>query len=95
MDKQAESSKLSDKLMEPLEKIVKQHSANILPLLQGGTETALRNDDTVRTVATYCYALLPGLVRLAVKEPAFIAFVLANREKVLGNLIASQAAPAK
>ncbi|WP_182915883.1 hypothetical protein [Massilia cavernae] len=40
----------------------------------------------MRTVATCCYALMPGPVRLAVKEPAFIAFVLANREKVLGRL---------
>lgn len=95
MDNQAEQSKLGDKLMEPVTKIVKQHGADILPMLKGGTESALKNDDSVRTVATYCYALLPGLVRLAVKEPTFISFVMANREKILGNLAASQEAAAK
>jgi hypothetical protein len=30
--------------------------------------------------------LLPGLVRLAVKEPTFVSFILSNREKVLAPL---------
>jgi hypothetical protein len=37
-------------------------------------------------VATFCYPLLPGLVRLAIKEPVFVSFVMNNREKVLGGL---------
>ena len=40
----------------------------------------------VRKVAVFCYPLLPGLVRLAIKEPAFVSFVMNNREKVLGRL---------
>jgi hypothetical protein len=32
--------------------------------------------------------LLPVLIRLAVKEPTFISFVLNNREKLLGSLAA-------
>lgn len=91
MNNQTEQPKLGEKLMEPVTKIVKQHGADILPMLKGGTQAALTNDDTVRAVATYCYALLPGLVRLAVKEPAFISFVMANREKILGSLVAGQA----
>jgi hypothetical protein len=37
-------------------------------------------------VATFCYPLLPGLVRLTIKEPVFVSFVMNNREKMLGGL---------
>ena len=84
-----EQAKLASKLMEPVSRIVARHAVVLAPMLNNGTamtQSALNNDATVTTVATYCYALLPGLVRLAVKEPAFIAFVLANRVKLLGKL---------
>jgi hypothetical protein len=84
-----EQSKLAAKLMDPVIRIVSRHSEELAPMLKGGSASAqamLGNDDAVRTVAAYCYALLPGLVRLAVKEPAFISFVLANRGKLLGQL---------
>lgn len=90
MDATVEQSKLAATLMEPVTRIVDRHSAQLVPMLTGGsaglTQAALKNDEAVRTVATYCYALMPGLLRLAVKEPAFISFVLANREKILGRL---------
>lgn len=91
MEITAEQSRLASKLMQPLERIVSQHSATIAPMLGGGgdggvTHAALKNDEAVRTVATYCYALLPGVVRLAVKEPAFVSFMFANREKLLGRM---------
>lgn len=90
-----EQSKLAAKLMEPVSRIVSRHSAQLAPMLKNGSvsaQSALGNDEAVKTVATYCYALLPGLVRLAVKEPAFIAFVLANRVKLLGKLAEGEAA---
>jgi hypothetical protein len=92
-----EQVKLASKLMDPVARIVSRHTAELAPMLNNGvavTQSALNNDEAVRTVATYCYALLPGLVRLAVKEPAFISFVLANRVKLLGKLAAGEAAAA-
>lgn len=92
-----EQFKLASKLMDPVGRIVSRHTAELAPMLNNGaavTQSALNNDEVVKTVATYCYALLPGLVRLAVKEPAFISFVLANRVKLLGKLAADEAAAA-
>lgn len=94
----AEELKVASKLMEPVSRIISRHTAELAPLLNNGsaaTQSALNNDEAVRTVATYCYALLPGLVRLAVKEPAFISFVLANRVKLLGKLTAGEATAAQ
>lgn len=93
-----EQVKLASKLMDPVSRIIGRHTAELAPLLNNGsaaTQSALNNDEAVRTVATYCYALLPGLVRLAVKEPAFISFVLANRIKLLGQLAAGETAAAQ
>lgn len=90
-----EQSKLAAKLMEPVGRIVSRHASHLAPMLNTGAasaQSALNNDEAVKTVATYCYALLPGLVRLAVKEPAFISFVLANRVRLLGKLAAGEAA---
>ena len=83
-----EQAKLASKLYEPVARIVSRHAIELAPMVSNG----MSNDATVRTVATYCYALLPGLVRLAVKEPAFISFVLDNRVKLLGKLTAGQGA---
>lgn len=93
-----EQSKLTAKLMEPVSRIVSRHSDELAPMLRKGNVSAqsvLANDEAVKTVATCCYALLPGLVRMAVKEPAFIAFVLANRVKLLGKLAEGEVAQAK
>jgi hypothetical protein len=83
---------LSAKLMGPIGTVIERHRSSILPLLGSGgnvMQEALRNDEVVRNVACVTYALLPGLVRFAVKEPVYIDFVLAHREKVLGKLVAS------
>jgi hypothetical protein len=84
---------LEQKLAGPVATVIDKHKATIGPLLKGKsadlTVAALKNDEAVRTVAMYCYALLPGLVRLAVKEPAFVNFVMTNREKVLGKMVAA------
>lgn len=53
-----EQAGLSGKLMAPVSDIVNQHSAAILPLLKGGSgdlgHAALKNDENVRKVATFC-----------------------------------------
>lgn len=89
MEETVEKPGMRDKLMEPMQAIVERKRAELMPLLQGGAggaQAALRNDECVRKVAQFCYPLLPGLVRLAVKEPTFVDFVLNNREKLLARL---------
>ena len=92
MDPSNEPAGLSDKLMGPITAVIDKRRADLMPMLQGGAghaaQAALRHDECVRKVATFCYPLLPVLIRLAVKEPTFISFVLNNREKVLGRLTA-------
>lgn len=93
---ETDQNKLETKLSAALTPLIDKHKDSILPLLSGkSTDVScalLRNDSAVRTVATYCYALLPGLVRLAVKEDAFIAFVMSHRQTLLGKLVERQAA---
>lgn len=85
---------LGGKLMAPMSKIISQHESTIRPLL-GGSESAARaalsNDEAVRKVASFCYPLLPGLLRLAIKEPVFVNFVMNNRERVLATLVGKAA----
>ena len=81
---------MNDKLTAPVTAIIDKHRATITPMLiQGGaiTQGALRNDAAVRTVAGYCYQLLPGVLRIAIKEPVFIDFVLTHREQLLNRLV--------
>jgi len=90
MDPSSEPAGLSEKLSGPITAIIDKRRADLMPMLQGAhgqaAQAALRDDECVRKVATFCYPLLPVLIRLAVKEPTFISFVLNNREKVLGRL---------
>lgn len=83
--------RMAEKLTGPVSAILDKHQATIAPMLggQGGsiTRAALRNDEAMRKVAGYCYLMLPGLVRLAVKEPVFVDFVMNNRERLLDRLV--------
>jgi len=94
MQNAAEAGNLSNKLMAPMQDIVNKHGPALMPLL-GGSESAARaalsNDEAVRKVATFCYPLLPGLLRLAVKEPMFVNFVMNHRERVLATLVSKAA----
>jgi hypothetical protein len=96
MSEATEQAGLGHKLAGPLNAIIDKKRSELLPLLAGGagraTQAALRNDECVRKVATFCYPLLPGLVRLAAKEPVFVNFVMNNRERVLGRLVQQTAA---
>lgn len=88
----SECEGLSDKLTAPIMAVIEKQRSTLTPMLQGGAgqaaQAVLRDDERVRKVASFCYPLLPVLVRLAIKEPVFISFVLNNREKILGSLIA-------
>lgn len=84
-----EQTDLSDKLAAPFNAIVSRHRAALMPMLGGSASaarTSLSNDEAVRKVAVFCYPLLPGIVRLAVKEQVFIHFVMHNRERLLARL---------
>ena len=94
MNPSTDQAGLSEKLLAPVSNIINQHGATIIPMLKGGTGTALHNDENVRKVATFCYPLLPGLVRLAVKEPTFVSFIMNNREKILDRLVQDKPSPA-
>ena len=90
MDLGKESQVLQVRLAAPMAKLVADNKARITALLasDGATQVgqALNKDENVRRVATFCYPLLPGLLRLVVKEPAFVSFVMHNREKLLAHL---------
>ena len=95
MSDTSEQSRMAEKLTGPVSAILDKHHATITPMLGGNsgtiTRAALRNDEAVRKVAGYCYLMLPGLVRLAVREPVFVDFVLNNRERLLDRLVVKAA----
>lgn len=92
MNVSKDQTALGEKLMAPVNNILNEHAAAVLPMLGGEGAAALQNDENVRKVATFCYPLLPALVRLAIKEPAFVSFVMNNRQKVLEKLVARKEA---
>ena len=98
MEAENESHALNNKLSAPLAKIVEQHRDKISALLVcGSTSTvgqALGKEENVRKVASFCYPLLPGLLRLVVKEHMFVNFVMQNREKLLAPLLPPPSAQA-
>lgn len=94
MHTMSEPSGLADKLAAPMNAIVSRHRAALMPMLGGSgasARAALANDEAVRKVAVFCYPLLPGIVRLAVKEHSFVSFVMNNREHLLSRLTAETA----
>lgn len=92
MDKAYGSGGLGDKLTAPVMAIIEKHRQDLVPMLKSApgqaAQKVLRDDESVRRVASFCNPLLPALVRLAIKEPTFVNFILNNREKLLGPLAA-------
>lgn len=89
MSETLEPAGLADKLAAPFNAIVCRHRAALMPMLGGSgsaARTALANDEVVRKVAVFCYPLLPGIMRLALKEHTFVDFVMNNRETLLMRL---------
>ncbi|MEC4167344.1 hypothetical protein VSQ82_08825 [Pseudomonas sp. MS-1(2024)] len=80
-----------DKLFDYISSTIEQNKSKILPYLKEKTGeaslTALRNDENVEKLAGVIYALLPGVVRLALREQVFVQFVLVNRNKILDRLV--------
>ncbi|GGY72747.1 hypothetical protein ACFFTM_02025 [Pseudoduganella plicata] len=78
-------------LMEILTRLMASRREDILKAVHGKpgavSVAALQNDEAVATLARYSYALLPGVVRLAVREDAFRRFVMNNRDKLLAQLV--------
>lgn len=76
-------------LMAPMARIVAEHRGTIVENLGGeaALAMALRNERAIDTVAEVCYALLPSVLKLAVKEAQFRAFVLANRDRIVALLL--------
>jgi hypothetical protein len=85
MEAENETRSLTAKLSAPVDKILNKHKDKLSAMLGGAG--ALGKDENVRRVATFCYPLLPGLLRLVIKEPRFINFVMSNREKLLARLV--------
>lgn len=98
MNDQQESRALADRLSAPMARIVEQHRDKISALLMSGSTStvgqALGKDENVRRVASFCYPLLPGLVRLVVKEDRFVHFVMHHRQALLAHLPPPPAAQA-
>jgi hypothetical protein len=85
---------LKDKLSGPLDTVLSRHRPDITRMAgnSGGlTAAALQNDALVRKIAEYCHEALPWPVRVAVKKPVFVEFVMANRATVAARLLASPA----
>ena len=86
-----DASTLRQTLSGPLDAVIDRHRADIIRLAGtsgAASQLALSNEETVRTIAEYCHELLPWPVRVAVKKPIFVDYVLRNREPVLARLAA-------
>ena len=94
MNPLAESARQEGILNAPLNAMIEQHRATILAHIGATTSTGLAgvlaSDEAVRDMANYCYELLPWPVRLAVKKPVFVEFVLAHRAAILAKRVATQ-----
>jgi hypothetical protein len=86
MEAENETRSLTAKLSAPVEKIVNKHKDKLSVMLGG--DGALGKDENVRKVAIFCYPLLPGLLRLIIKEHTFVHVVMTNRERLLARLVA-------
>lgn len=84
-----------DKLFGYVAVAIEQNKSQILPFIKDKTGeaslAALRDDGNIEKLGSFIYALLPGVVRLAVKEETFVHFVLDNRNKLLDKLLAGEA----
>ena len=73
----------------PVARVVEGHREKILQSIGGKAALAALQDERVMLqVADVCYTLLPGVVRLAVKEQVFRDFVLQHRSTIIARLLA-------
>ena len=91
------ASQLSQKLSGPLDAVLSKHRSDICRLAGSSgalTANALQNDTLMRKIAEYCHDALPWPLRMAVKKPAFVDFVMANRGTVVARLTSTDRAQA-
>lgn len=86
---------VKDKLLGYVAEAIEHNKSQILPFIMDKTGNAslaaLRDDSNIERLGSVIYALLPGVVRLALKEDAFVRFVLDNRNKLLDKLLTDEA----
>lgn len=90
-DGEIKEGKIKDKLLSYAAIAIEQNKPKIIALIKEKTGElsliALRNDSNIEKLASYIYAFLPSLVRLALKEDVFVRFMLDNRTKLLDVLV--------
>lgn len=84
-----------DKLLGYVAEAIEHNKSQILPFIKDKVGEAslavLRDDSNVEKLGSFIYALLPGVVRLTLKEEAFVRFVLDNSNKLLDKLLIGEA----
>lgn len=84
-----------DKLLGYVAEAIEHNKSQILPFIKDkigeASLAALRDDSNVEKLGSFIYALLPGVVRLTLKEETFVRFALDNRNKLLDKLLAGEA----
>jgi hypothetical protein len=88
------SAKMNDMMCGALDSVLDKHRSEIFQIAGksgAASRTILANETVMRTVAEYCYAALPWPVRMAVKQPVFVDFMMARRERIVEKLTRSAA----
>ncbi len=83
-----------DKILGYVASAIEQNKSKIIPFLKEKTGeaslAAIRDDANVEKLASFLYAFLPGVVRLALKGQVFVRFMLDNRDKLLEKLLQNE-----
>lgn len=89
--KTSELSLLKDKIQTALDGVVEENWPKIVTFLDQkiGSKAmdAIYDDDFITKLAGFLYPWLPGLLRLVLKEEAFVAFMLEHRATAMDPLI--------
>jgi hypothetical protein len=84
-DNGAESSDLTNKIMNSLEPVIVEHWPKIEPYADRAL-VAAQDDANFEEMARKIYPWLPTLVRLAIKEDKFVTFTLEHKGPLLAKL---------
>jgi hypothetical protein len=83
-------SGMQEKLQALTQSLTKENRTWIISLLKEKagqvSVTALRNDDTIISIATKLYVMLPMAVRLVINEKIFIDFMMKNRDQLMERI---------
>jgi len=81
----ANSSDVSNKVMDALEPVMKEHWPKIEPYADKALAAA-QDDKVIENLARTIYPWLPMMVRFALKEDKFVAFTLEHKGPLLNKL---------